>query len=293
MEEELINDFIMDTKKIEPKINKDPVLFLIKLLRNLEKSELKKFSKSISEIPEKDRNKKQVLCLSVINYILSQDNEKLIILQAKEFASRLEKNNEITIQQLFIDIPNCDKTFILDFFNKISKMNIEMVRDEIDKFINDTYCKFDEDIKKIFHYISNQNDEDLNIIIHSFILRSNVVVKNRPSLKQYYEKYLSEPTKFTKEKMSTQLYLTSSSKEKEKLLKDLKKTETAVDQTVLYEKVVKNIIISKMLKKYEFHEGDEVEAHFKELWLPCTITSVNSDNTFDILYVVIFFFILN
>ena len=293
MEDILINDFI--TKKSRPAIKKNNMAELIKLLRNIVKSgnfemsleNLKKFrnsfQKSFIKLPEKLRTKEQYLILSVINYILSQDSsESIIILQAKEIASRIEKNNDITVQELFADIPNCSKTLILDFFNKISKTNIEDVRDEIVKFIDNTDCRLDEDIMKIFDYISNQNDEDLHLIIESFILRNRGVVGNRPSLKQYYEKYLSDPNDFEKEKLATQIFLTPLDNKNERQEKLKKLVDTKSDQKY------KNIIISKMLKKYEFSENEKIEAKIKDgdsIWLPGKIIAVHfDDDTFDILY---------
>ena len=273
--DKFIGKAIKTKKKVKSVV--EPHLILIKFLRNLEESE------NIKIDLENFRKKTQhPLSLSVVNFMLSQDSDNIIILQAKEFASRIEKNNEITTRELFVDIPNCSKTLILNFFNKISKISIENVRNEIEIFINDTDCKFDENIIEIINYISNQNDEDLNIIIHSFIQRNKVVTKNRPSLKQYYEKYLSDSDEFEKEKITTQILLTplSNKEERERLLNELKKFTKNDDITLL----CKNIIISKMLKKYEFTENDDIEVFSKGIWLPGKINSVNSDDTFDILY---------
>ena len=295
------------TKKVNKQvIKKNKMAELIKLLKNIEKSatsgnfemnyeNLKKFHdslnfrsrKGIFNLPRKNITKEQYLILSIVNYIISQDNsEAIIILQAKEIVSRLEKNNNITSEELLDNIINC-KILILDFFNKISKISIEIVRNEINNFVNNTDCKFDEDIIKIFEYISNQNNEDLHIIIQSFILRSKGYQRLysviTPSLKQYYKKYLSDSDEFEKEKITTQIHLTpiSNKEERKRLLNELEKFKKN-DDTLLCRK----IIISKMLKKYEFTEDDEVEVLLKEgsVWLPAKITSVNSDDTFDILY---------
>jgi hypothetical protein len=172
--------------KQQKKPDENPLNKLIVFLKSLKetddiKSKLEYFRKST----------KHPLSLSVINFMLSQDSSKtIIILQAKEFVSRIEKNNEITTKELFDNISSCGKNLILEFFNKISKDNIENIRGEIDNFIGITDCKFDEDIINIFNYISEQNDEDLNIIIHSFIRRNKVLAKKRPSLKQYYNEYV-------------------------------------------------------------------------------------------------------
>ena len=152
MEDILINDFI--TKKSRPAIKKNKMAELIKLLKNIEKSatsgnfemnyeNLKKFHdslnfrsrKGIFRLPQKNITKEQYLILSIVNYIIFQDNsEAIIILQAKEIVSRLEKNNNITSEELLDNIINC-KILILDFFNKISKISIEIVRNEINNFV--------------------------------------------------------------------------------------------------------------------------------------------------------------
>ena len=277
--DKMIGKAIKTKKKVNKQvIKKDDITELIKLLKNIEKSttsgnfemnyeNLKKFRDSLNfrnsrkgflKLPQKNITKEQYLILSIVNYIISQDNsEAIIILQAKEIVSRLEKNNNITSEELLDNIINCSKILILDFFNKISKISIEIVRNEINNFVNNTDCKFDEDIIKIFEYISSQNNEDLHIIIESFILRSKGVTGNRPSLKQYYKKYLSDSDEFEKEKITTQIHLTpiSNKEERKRLTNELKKFTKNDDDTLLCRK----IIISKMLKKYEFTEDDEVE----------------------------------
>ena len=218
---------------------------LIDFLKNLKKTDdirnvLIDFRKS-TEHP---------LSLSVINFMLSQDSSNtILILQAKEFASRIEKNNEIKAKELFDNIPNCDKNTILDFFNEIIKIDIKNIRDEMEQFLFSSDCKFDDDIIKIFNYMTDQSDEDLNVIIHSFIKRNKVVIKNRISLKEHFNTYVINLDNFYKEKIITQIYLTTDKKEKERLQKELKDIISKKKKSPEnYNQYYKKIIISKMSK---------------------------------------------
>ena len=189
---------------------------LIDFLKNLKETDDIK-----NELVDLRKSTKHPLSLSVLNFMLSQDSSNtILVLQAKEFVSRIEHNNEIKTKELFDNIPNCDKNTILDFFTEVIKeKNIEKTRDKIDSFLMLTDCKFDNDIVTIFNYISEQRDEDLNIIIHSFVKRSKVLAKNRPSLKEYFNTYVMNLDNFVKEKIMTQIFLTTDKKEKERLQK--------------------------------------------------------------------------
>jgi hypothetical protein len=47
--------------------------------------------------------------------------------------------------------------------------------------------------------MTDQSDEDLNVIIHSFIKRNKVVIKNRISLKEHFNTYVINLDNFYKE----------------------------------------------------------------------------------------------
>jgi len=196
------------------------------------------------------RDSIEPLSLTVINFMLSQDTSNtILILQAKEFASRLEKNNKIKTKELFDNIPICDNNTILDFFNKVVKIDIKNIRDEMDKFLFSSDCKFDDDIINIFNYMADQSDEDLNVIIHSFIKRNKGVIRNRISLKEHFNTYVMNLDNFYKEKITTQIHLTTDKKEKERLQKELKEIISNKKKSPEnYNKYYKKIIISKMSK---------------------------------------------
>ena len=132
----------------------------IKVLENGEQNEklidflknLKKTDDIRNELINFRKSTEHPLSLSVINFMLSRDNSNtILILQSKEFASRIEKNNEIKGKELFDNITNCDKNIILDFFNEIVKTDIKNIRDEMEKFLFSSDCKFDDDIINIFN----------------------------------------------------------------------------------------------------------------------------------------------
>ena len=241
-------------QKIQNMKNDNPLDNLINFLKNLRETDNIK-----SKLTEFRKSTKHPLSLSVINYMLSQDSSNsILVLQAKEFVTRIEKNNEIKTKELFDDIPNCDKNTILDFFNNIVKLDIGNVRDTISGFLMISDCKFDNEIINIFNYIAEQSDEDLNVIIHSFIKRNKVLAKNRPSLKEYYNTYLTNLDNFVKEKITTQMYLATNKKEKERLQKELKQIlSSKKDKKKEHNYYYKKVIISKMSRTdLRFNKND-------------------------------------
>jgi hypothetical protein len=241
-------------QKIQNMKNDNPLDILINFLKNLRETDNIK-----SKLTEFRKSTKHPLSLSVINYMLSQDSSNsILVLQSKEFAARIEKNNEIKTKELFDDIPNCDKNTILDFFNNIVKLDIRNVRDTISGFLLISDCKFDNEIINIFNYIADQSDEDLNVIIHSFIKRNKVLAKNRPSIKEYYNTYLTNLDNFIKEKITTQMYFATNKKEKERLQKELKQLlSSKKDKKKGHNYYYKKVIISKMSRTdLKFNKND-------------------------------------